>query len=218
MHHRSAGRSRKVALFGFGTTAFVLALASTAFACVAFTGKMTVTGQQESTTVVGTGNSHGYCSTGRPTTAAAGTPAVSLTVSPGQCADSGAVADHQLPAGIYEVRYNSVQTYTFDGTYWNMTPFTGCFRAGNEATTSTIGTFEVDAAGNGSWTGVIVPKDPTQVYLAQPGGASNLCIGSEDPNLRTPYPSTGGRPGLLAPYQLLPAPGVPGNGGGDVLI
>ncbi len=197
MQQKSIGRGRKAALFGFGTTAFVLALASTAFACVAFMGQMTVDGHDGDTTVVGTGNSHGYCSTGRPTTAAAGhlNDTVSLTVSPGKCADSGAIANHKLPAGVYEVRYNSAKTYTFDGTYWNMTPGTGCFRPGNVS--SIIGTFNVDAAGNGSWSGLIVP---TSAVSPVPD-ASNFCIGS--PTVGAQPGTSGGFPGLLAPYQLL---------------
>jgi len=48
------------------TGAVLLGLASTAFACVTFMGKVEATGRLGATKVVGTGNSHAYCSDGRP--------------------------------------------------------------------------------------------------------------------------------------------------------
>ncbi|HSH59213.1 MAG TPA: hypothetical protein VK988_06135 [Acidimicrobiales bacterium] len=208
MQQRSIGRGRKAALFGFTTTAIVLALASTAFACVAFMGQMTVDGDDGDTTVVGTGNSHGYCSTGKPTTAAAGhlTDNLSLSVSPGDCFDTSplaAGAGHKLPAGLYEVRYNNEKAYTFDGTSWKMANSLGCFLPTNADTTSTIGTFDVDANGDGSWTGDVDPIMPLGLanYYPPAGAAANLCVGSVSP--LSASGTTGGRPGMLAPYRLL---------------
>lgn len=175
----------------------VMVMGSTAFACVTFKGKMDLTGENGSTSVVGTGNSHGYCSTGRPTTAAAGTEgsAVSLTVSPGTCADAGALSSHQLDSGTYLVKFNNELSYNFDGTYWNMVSSTGCFLSDNSATTSDLGSFTVDTAGNGSWSGALSPINGTRFY-AGPTTASNFCIGrSELVNNK--------RPGMLAPFQLL---------------
>lgn len=190
---------RKASLVAAGVAAVVLGFASTAYGCVMFMGQMTVDGHNSDTTVVGTGNSHGYCSTGRPTTAAAGniTKSITATVSPATCNDSGAAGNHQLPDGSYEVRYNNAITYNFDGTYFNMIPGSGCFRSANAATTTTIGSFNV-SSGNGSWTGTL--GDPAGVDVFHgPATAANFCIG--DPESTTT--GSGGFPGLLAPYRLL---------------
>lgn len=182
------------------TGAVLLGLASTAFACVTFMGKVEVIGHDGRTEVVGTGNSHAYCSNGRPTTAAAGhlTDSITINTKQGTCDDTGAAGNHQLPAGTYEVRFNNAATYTFDGTHWNMVPGTGCFRDVNAATTTILaGPLTVDAAGEGTWTGTLgtLKQDPA---FATPLTASNLCIGA--PTL----PKVNGIiPGNLMPYQLL---------------
>lgn len=190
--------NRKGILFGFATVAGVLAAASVASACVTFMGKMEVEGHDGKTEVVGTGNSHGYCSDGRPTSAAAGhlLDTVEAKVSPGTCADVGALANHQLPDGTYQVRYNNKRSYTFDGTYWNMNPGHGCFNPAQAATSSVLGTFDV-VNGSGAWTGQIVPLG--EPYYAPLGEASNFCVGA--PQL--PSTGSGGPPGLLAPFRLL---------------
>lgn len=181
---------RRRIVFGFTVGVAVLASASMAMACVTFMGQLTVDGHDGDTTVVGTGNSHGYCSTGRPTTAAAGhlTDSITATVSPGTCSDSGALANHQLPNGTYEVRYNNAKSYTFNGTYWNMISGTGCFRTANAATTSKLGTFTV-SGGSGSWTGTLGTLAGT-AYFPPAGEAANFCVGD-------------GTNGMLAPYRLL---------------
>lgn len=192
--------NRKGVLFAFVTSASVLALASTAFACVTFMGQMEVKGHDGKTEVVGTGNSHGYCSTGRPTTAAAGHlgDPISLEVRPATCADPLAAGAHQLPDGTYEVRYRNFKSYTFDGTYWNMIGGTGCFRSVNSETTTTLGTFAV-SGGRGSWSGSIGLSDLKGVpVFSLASEANNFCIGA--PSLP---PVNGIIPGLLAPYQLL---------------
>ncbi len=183
--------NRRKVLSAFAAGAGALAMSSAAFACVTFMGDVEAVGHDGSTRVVGTGNSHGYCSTGRPTTAAAGhlDDSISLTVRPGTCGDSGALASHQLPAGTYEVRYNNALSYNFDGTYWNMVSGTGCFRSANASTTTTLGTFSIDSTGNGAWTGTLGTLKQAP-YYATPLTASNLCIGA-DGN------------GMLLPYQLL---------------
>jgi hypothetical protein len=136
---------------------------------------------------VGTGSSHGYCSTGRPTTAAAGhlADSITATVSSGTCNGTS----HKLAAGTYQVRYNNEKAYTFDGTYWNMLSNTGCFLDTNASTTSTLGTMSISSTGAGSWTGTL--GDPAGVdYYPLSGEAANFCIGLNG------Y-------GLLAPYRLL---------------
>lgn len=185
------------------TVALLLGLASTAVACVTFMGKVEVTGHDGKTEVVGTGNSHAYCSDGRPTTAAAGhlEDQITITTQQGNCADAdaGAAGAHQLPEGTYEVRFNNDSTsYIFDGTHWNMKPGAGCFRSVNAATSTILeGPLTVDASGNGSWTGTlgVLKQDPA---FATPLTASNLCIGAP-----TLPPVNGIIPGMLAPYQLL---------------
>lgn len=183
------------------TGALLLGLASTAFACVTFMGKVEAVGRLGSTTVVGTGNSHAYCSNGRPTTAAAGNLADSITINTlaGTCADAGAAGNHQLPAGTYEVRFNNdSSSYTFDGTHWTMTAGKGCFRDVNAATSTILaGPLTIDAAGVGTWTGTLGTLKQVPVF-ATPLTASNLCIGA--PTL----PKVNGIiPGMLMPYQLL---------------
>lgn len=191
--------NRRLLVFLFGMTAGILAWVSTAVACVMFMGQMTVDGHDGDTTVVGTGNSHAYCSTGRPTTAAAGhlTDSITATVSPATCNDDGAAGNHQLPNGSYEVRYNNAETYTFDGTYWNMTPGTGCFRDANAATTTIIGSFNV-RKGSGSWTGTLGDPAGPDVFHG-PTTAGNFCIGDPESHVT----GSGGFPGMLAPYRLL---------------
>lgn len=192
--------NKKGILFGFTTAAAaVLAAASVASACVTFMGTAEVVGHDGRTEVTGTGNSHSYCSDGRPTTAAAGHlgDLINVAVKPGKCSDAGAAGDHQLPEGTYEVRYNNELSYTYDGTYWNMLTGLGCFRTANADTSTILGTFAVDAAGKGSWSGTLgtLKQDP---FFATSLTASNLCIGA--PSLP---PVNGIIPGNLAPYRLL---------------
>lgn len=184
---------RKGITFTFAAGAAVLAMASAAFACVTFMGAVEVEGHDGKTQVVGTGNSHGYCSTGRPATAAAGhlDDGIKITVGPGECADAGALENHQLPEGTYQVRYNNEVSYTYDGTYWSMIPESGCFHPKNTDTASVIGSFYIDAAGNGSWTGSFGAADLKGVPVySTPLTASNICVGASGK-------------GMLAPYQLL---------------
>lgn len=194
---------RRGTVFMFALGAAVLTMASAAFACVTFTGKVEFRGHDGTTEVVGTGNSHGYCSDGRPTTAAAGhlDDPITIKAKPGSCGDEGAFANHQLPEGTYEVRFNNEPAYTYDGTYWNMFPQLGCFHPSNQDTSSIIGSFYIDATGNGSWTGSFGLDDLKGApAFATPLTASNMCIGAPSlPN--TGFP--GGKPGILAPYQLL---------------
>ncbi len=183
--------NRRGIVFGLTMAAAVLAMASAAFACVTFKGDVEVVGHDGSTRVVGKGNEHGYCSTGRPKTAAAGhlADSITITVRPGGCNDAGALTTHKLPEGTYETRYNNEHSYNFDGTYWNMLSKTGCFLSDNAATTTTLGTFNIDADGNGSWTGTLgtLKQDP---FYATALTASNICIGASGN-------------GMLVPYQLL---------------
>jgi hypothetical protein len=198
-------KSRKRALFAFATGVAVLGMASTAFACVTFKGQMTVDGQSGDTWVEGTGNSHGYCSTGRPTTAAAGHLAdtINVTVAPGTCGDADALAEHQMEDGTYLVKYNNKKSYEFDGTYWNMISGTGCFWSGNSGTVSdgSPATFEIGGPGqlpgHGTWSGTLGTLSGTP-YTVQPGSneAANFCVGAQNS-------TDSGRTGLLAPFQLL---------------
>jgi len=187
--------NRRGMVFGFLTGAAALSMASAAFACVTFMGKVNVVGADGATEVVGKGNAHGYCSTGRPTTAAAGNlgEIIKITASEGTCGDTGALATgNKLPAGSYQVRFNNELSYGYDGTYWTMVPETGCFHPLNTATSSTIGSFDIDANGDGSWEGTLDADDVNggpPVY-ATPLTASNICIG------------LAGK-GMLAPFQLL---------------
>lgn len=193
---------RRGAAFGFVAAVAILAMGSAAFACVTFKGQMTVDGTLGDTWVKGTGNSHGYCSDGKPTTRAASHvgDTISLTVSKADCNDTNAAgANHKLDAGTYEVRYNSAPSYTFDGTHWNMTGGTGCFRPGNSFTL--LGVFTVNSNGDGSWSGPMagVPLgDPNVDPLVNPDVVGNLCVGNQ---LGPSGP--GGPPGLLAPFELV---------------
>jgi hypothetical protein len=192
-------KTRKRALFAFATGVAVLGMASTAFACVTFKGQMTVDGHDGDTTVVGTGDSHAYCT--QPTTAAAGhlTDTINVTVQPATC--NG--VDHHMENGTYLVKYNNEKSYTFDGTSWNMISGTGCFFTGNSDTVSdgNPAEFAVETVGgqdgHGSWTGTLGTLSGTP-YVVQPGSneAANFCVGAKNS-------TDTGRTGLLAPFQLL---------------
>ena len=175
---------RRGLTFASGLVAVVMALSGTAFACVTFKGQMTVDGHDGDTTVVGTGNSHGYCS--QPTSAAAGHLADSITATVSSATCSG--SSHQLANGTYEVRYNNKKSYTSNGTSWTMISGTGCFASGQSTTVSILGTMTV-SGGSGSWTGTLGDPKGTDYY---PGllEAANFCVGN-------------GTDGLLAPYRLL---------------
>lgn len=172
-------------LFAAGVVAAVMALSGTAFACVTFKGQMLVDGDDGDTTVVGTGNSHGYCS--QPTTAAAGHLAdnITATVASATCNSTS----HKLASGTYDVRYNNKKSYTSNGTSWTMISGTGCFASGSSTTTSVLGTISIDGSGDGTWTGTLGDPKGTDYY---PGllEAANFCVGN-------------GTDGLLAPYRLL---------------
>lgn len=193
-------KTRKRALFAFATGVAVLGMASTAFACVTFKGQMTVDGHDGDTTVVGTGDSHAYCT--QPTSAAAGHLAdtINVTVAPATC--NG--VDHKMEDGTYLVKYNNEKSYTFDGTSWTMISGTGCFLSGNSATVSdgSPATFEIGPSGNhlsghGTWSGTLGTLSGTP-YTVQPGSneAANFCVGAQNS-------TDSGRTGLLAPFQLL---------------
>lgn len=175
---------RRGTLFASAVGAALMAMSGTAFACVTFIGQMTVDAAVSDVTVVGTGSSHAYCT--QPTTAAAGRLADSITasVAPATCNNKR----HQLPDGLYEVRYNNEKAYTFDGTKWTMIPSTGCFLSDNAATTTTLGTMTV-LLGSGSWSGTLGDPAGTD-YYPPTGEAANFCVGF------------GGK-GMLAPYRLL---------------
>lgn len=175
---------RRGLLIASSVVAAVMALSGTAFACVTFKGQMLVDGHDGDTTVVGTGNSHAYCS--QPTTAAAGHLADSITATVSSATCNG--LSHQLNNGTYEVRYNNKKSYTFDGTVWNMISGTGCFKSDQQTTTSILGSMTV-SGGSGTWTGTLGDPKGTDYY---PGllEAANFCVGN-------------GTDGLLAPYRLL---------------
>lgn len=171
-------------LFAAAVVATVMVLSGTAFACVTFKGQMLVDGHDGDTTVVGTGNSHGYCS--QPTTAAAGHLADSITATVGSATCDG--LSHKLNDGTYEIRYNNKKSYTSNGTVWTMISGTGCWATGNTTTVSVLGTMSV-SNGSGTWTGTLGDPKGTDYY---PGllEAANFCVGN-------------GTDGLLAPYRLL---------------
>ncbi len=212
---RRRQRGRTWLLLAWSAALSVMVPAGSA-AASAFLGEMTVEGDDGAAAVVGTGNSYGHCSTRPPTKAAAGrvNGKVSLTVGPGACADEGSVGgDHQLLAGTYELRYTNTATYTLDDGVWSkpQTLEGHCFAAESEGATTVLGTFQVDEAGNGSWSGRLSPiAGEPQFATEEAARASNLCIGTQDPTLRPPYPSAGGRPGLQVPFLLLP--GDPDDG------
>lgn len=188
-------KTRKSILFTFAVGVAVLAMASTAFACVTFKGQLQVDAPGGSTTVVGPGSGHDYCPTGKPTTAAAGKfdAAVKATVSKGTCDGT----TNQMEEGDYVVKFNNEHAYTFDGTYWVMQAGTGCFRTANSSTTTDLGSFYVDANGDGVWNGFLNPVANSGVPSAD-GQAANFCVGSVDVD-----PLTGERTGLLAPFRYL---------------
>lgn len=175
---------RRGLLVGSSFVAAVLLTASAAFACVTFKGQMLVDGHDGDTTVVGTGNSHGYCSA--PTSAARGHLADSITATVSSATCNG--TSHSLPDKTYEVRYNNKKAYNSNGTTWTMISGTGCWATGNSTTVSVLGTMTV-SGGSGTWTGTLGDPKGTDYY---PGllEAANFCVGD-------------GTNGLLAPYQLL---------------
>lgn len=197
-------KSRKRALFAFATGVAVLGMASTAFACVTFKGQMTVDGHDGSTWVEGTGNSHGYCSTGVPTSAAAGHLAdtIDVTVAPGTCGDSGALANHQMEDGTYLVKYNNKKSYNLVSGTWEMVSNTGCFWSGNSATVSdgdpatfVVGGQNNIGSGHGTWSGTLGTLSGTAYYPSSTE-AANFCVGAQNSD-------SSGRTGMLAPFRLL---------------
>lgn len=182
-------KPRKGVLFTFATAVAALAMASTALACVTFKGEMTVGTHDGSTTVVGVGNNHAYCPTGKPTTAAAGHRGDRVDV-----AIRSAVCDGRestMEDGTYQVKFNNKKAYTFDGTYWVMEANTGCFWSGNSSTTSDLGTLTV-TGGSADWFGPLSPVKNDTV-ASKPGEAANFCVGG-NPNNDT---------GMLAPFRYL---------------
>jgi len=224
--------TRKGVLVMGAIMAAVMTMSSAAYACVVFRGRMEVIGNRGATTVEGQGYTHGYCDpggeiNGRPRTAAAGTAGSLVTIATGPGVACPTYTDtstnttelNVLPAGTYLIKFNqgegnqttggSVTTkikpsYTFDGTYWNMTAQMGCFPDKNVDTTTDLGTMEVLPGGVGVG---VVTLDPlydstaTNSLLGDPQEAYNLCIGEQTPSATTPL--FGGRVGLLAPFQLV---------------
>jgi hypothetical protein len=102
--------NRRGLLFGSAVVAIVLALASTAWACTTFKGRMTVTDANgNSSTVVGDGSGMDFCDTGfgdkvpAADTGATGTPGAQITVSvePADCNGT----TFQLDDGNYDVNF-----------------------------------------------------------------------------------------------------------------
>lgn len=183
-------KPRKGLLFTFATAVTVLAMASAAFACVTFKGQMTVGTHDGSTTVVGTGTSHAYCDTGKPTTAAAGHRGDRVDVAIRSADCNGTLSE--MEPGTYQVKFNNKKAYTFDGTYWVMEANTGCFWSGNSSTTSDLGTLTVDEFGAADWYGPLSPVKNDTV-ASKPGEAANFCVGGNPDN----------DTGMLAPFRYL---------------
>lgn len=186
---------RSTTLFTVPLVGALLGLGSTAFACITQLGQMTVDGDDGDTTVVGLGatGGHQYCSTGRPTSAAAGhiQDNILVTVDPASCADSGTVVNHQLPDKTYEVRYTNKKSFNFTGTQYTLITGTGCYSTPAASSTTTPGSINV-VDGSGLWTGQLGTLAGAAYYSLTPLEAAQICV--YDPASHT---------GMIAPYRLL---------------
>lgn len=195
--------SRTKYVFGLGTIAAFLAVASVAYACIPFKGSLKITtpaGRVTGTTVIGDGTAtnHSYCSTGVPTVAgtAQGGDSITVDVAPAACAGT----TYQLPdATDYSVILNNTAgasaPFTYDGTRWNFVAGTGCFASPTPSGNITYknGNFTV-ASGIGTATFTLTSPLNTANTTGTPvngSDASGLCVGKS------------GGSGIFAPLRIL---------------
>lgn len=178
-------------MFGFGVGAASLLLGSTAYACIAYRGDLTITGSSVTSNLMTGANNGGmsYCSGRNPTTAAAGTAgsSVSISVAPGTACNAGGT--NKLQDILHDVRLRNGKYWTYSGSSWSMIANTGCWAVTPTAGTL-LGTF---TPSSGSYSGSFTIPSGASANAANE--ASQFCIGETL--------SDGDRGGMLAPFRVV---------------
>lgn len=161
---------RKPILLSFGTTAGVLLMTGTAFACTTFQGRFTVTPSAPgsgSVTAVGNNSGMGYCGSGPSGNAQFATPGGGFSAVVAR--DDTGCNGSKLPAGLYTVTFSKGPSVNNNGVY--DATINDCMNL----STNQLGTMVVDTAGNGSGSYTLTaPAGDAQICVSDPtGGRGN---------------------------------------------
>jgi len=166
--------------------------ASTAYACVAYYGELTVTGSvRASNLMIADEGQHDYCTGYEPTTAAAGPAGSTVSAQFDPASDCNANGTNQLPDGTYDIALrNTKNGYTgADGSGWTQVSLSGCWSGKKDGTIYSLGTVSISSgSGSGSWT---IPSTATTNGTTD---ASVFCAAKQ--------PASGSQPGFLAPFRV----------------
>lgn len=157
--------SRKGVLFTATVLAVVLALASAAFACTEFRGKMVVTGGGGTSTVYGNGSSMGYSTTCTSSAGAKGSSGSSITVTVSSA--SSTCNSKTLP------QYNDYKvTFLLGAVYVSGSRKHDCMYNGGHPYTVPLGSMSVDSTGYGTGS----YKLPSGLTANKTGEWSGVCV------------------------------------------
>ena len=159
-------------LFGFALIATVLSLSSAAFACTVYKGKLTLQGDQSTSTVTAVGNNSnmGYCSISNSYAYANDVSGrVKVTVAPAStCLVNGS---NKLPATTSTLKYAVTYiSYAFN----NSSMVKDCMAVGGDAGTTKIGDITIDSNGNGGGVWYNLPS-PLPIQNGSPYEAG-VCV------------------------------------------
>ncbi len=184
-------KSKKMSVFGFAVGVATVILGSTAYACIAYRGDLTITGSSVTSNLM-TGKNDGgmnYCTGRNPTTAAAGRAgsSVSISVAPGTACNS--TGTNKLQDVKHDVRMRNGKYWTYNGSSWSMVSSTGCWIT-NPPAGQLLGQF---TPSSGSYTGSFTIPSTYLVNLTNE--ASQFCVGETTDD--------GNRGGILAPFRVV---------------
>lgn len=200
-------RGRRMLVSAIAAAAMILALASTAYACVVIKGKGTVTGSVRAgneLTGLGTNVHASYCTSpgSTPVTAAAGPASSSVSASFSPATLCNADGTNKLSDGTYDVRLrnltgaNTAYTGT-DGTSWTFVSGKGCFATSVGGSNYALGTLTVSGgtgiSSGGPWT---IPSTVTSNSSNPKTDTSVFCIGNRTLNGDLT------QDGFLAPFRV----------------
>lgn len=166
-----AVQKRRLMTGAFVATAWVLVLASTAFACTTFLGNMSVTAGGGTSSATGSTGGMSYCSgvTDGASASSSGTISVSVSPATGSCAG-------QLPNGTYRVTFINNNAYAMPFSSWILQSNGDCMAKGGSTGTTTLETSFTVTSGSGSDTSVTLPSGLTADSNNPGGTRSGVCV------------------------------------------
>ncbi len=185
-------KSRKRLAFGFTVVAAMLALASVAYACTTFKGKLQVTTGSTSSSAIGNGTGMGYCSgspTGGATVARGANRSITVAVSPQACGSTTYQLSDRSGTGAYYVNFinwgkcgilltTDCTGFKIDNT-GKYTWWYDCMGTASTGYAKNLGRMDV-SSGSGSRTYTIASTMMTRAN--GPSDASGICVSDSGEN------------------------------------